>query len=172
MGGIDWEFGSGFLPTVRAETGLSFSTGNSRYGGYRVNRSHHNTTDFSWGIAGEWNLFRGFASVNQFRERMAEEEIARLGLSEQFLRVLTEVRDAYANYCNAREQTRLCRETLQWVYEQRALVQSAFWCGRDTITRLNGAQSDVVEAECRLAIARIETGKALAQLRAAVGMEE
>ncbi|MBQ9336997.1 MAG: TolC family protein [Lentisphaeria bacterium] len=167
-----WRAFSEFLPTVRAETGLDFSTGNSRYGGYRVDRSRHNTTDFNWGIAGEWNLFRGFASVNQFRERMAEQEIARLQLSEQFLRVLTEVRDAWANYRNAREQVRLCRETLQWVYEQRALVRSAFWCGRDTITRLNGAQSDVVEAECRLAIARIETAKALIQLRAAVGMEE
>ena len=103
---------------------------------------------------------------------MTEENIARLHLSEQFLRVLTEVKDAYANYRNAREQTRLCRETLEWVYEQRTLVQSAFWCGRDTITRLNGAQSDVVEAECRLAIARIEVCKALVQLQAAVGSDE
>ena len=38
----------------------------------------------------------------------------------------------------------ICREVLGWVFEQRALVKSEFWNGRNTITRLNGAQSEII----------------------------
>ena len=167
-----WSAYSAFLPVIRADAGLQFVTGDARYGGYTVNRSHHNTLDFTYGISGEWTLFKGFSTFNLIRDRRIRTELAKFQLEETFLNAVNEVKDAYANYLKARAQVKICRETLRWVVEQRTLVQSEFWNGRDTITRLNGAQSDVVEAECRLAIARIETGKALAQLRAAVGMEE
>ena len=85
-----------------------------------------------------------------------------------FLNAVNEVKDAYADYLNARAQVKICRETLRWVVEQRALVQSEFWNGRDTITRLNGAQSDLVEAQSSLAIALIELRKAVVQLQTAM----
>ena len=55
-------------------------------------------------------------------------------------------------------------------YEQRQLVTVEYWGGRETITRLNGAQSDLVGAEGKVAIAIVELNKALAQLNAAVNM--
>lgn len=167
-----WQSYSGFLPTIRAGTGLGFSAADSRYGGYQFDASHHNTLDFSYGLTGEWNLFRGFATVNLIRERRVLEDLSRLHLDNIFLQAITEVKDAYANYQNARGQVELARETLNQVYEQRALVQSAFWCGRDTITRLNGAQSAVVESESRLAIALIELRRAEIQLNAAMNLEK
>ena len=137
-----------------------------------MNSSHHNTLDFSYGFTGEWNLFRGFATVNLVRERRVLEDLAKLHLDNMFLQAVTEVKDAYANYRNAKGQVELAKATLNQVYEQRALVQSAFWCGRDTVTRLNGAQSAVVESESRLAIALIELRRAEIQLNAAMNLEK
>ena len=167
-----WSAYSAFLPVIRAETGLDFTSEDARYGGYQFNRSHHNTTDFYYGIGGEWNLFRGFSSWNLLRERRVREELAKLHLKDIFLSAVNEVKDAFANYKNASLQVSLCRKTVQWVYEQRSLVQSEFWCGHDTITRLNGAQSDLVEAESKLAIAMAELCKAAVQLNAAMNLED
>ena len=166
-----WSAYSAFLPVMRAESGLDFSAESAEYGGYQYKRSHHNTTDFFYGIRGEWNLFRGFSSWNTLRERRVQEELAGLHLKDVFLNAVNEVKDAFANYHNAFLQVSLCRETVQWVYEQRALVQSEFWCGHNTVTRLNGAQSDLVEAESRLAIAVTELCKASVQLAAAMNLE-
>ena len=166
-----WSAYSAFLPVIRAESGLDFSAESATYGGYQYNRSHHNTTDFFYGVRGEWNLFRGFSSWNTLRERRVQEELAGLHLKDVFLNAVNEVKDAFANYRNAVLQVSLCRKTVQWVYEQRALVQSEFWCGHNTITRLNGAQSDLVEAESRLAIAVTELCKAAVQLDAAMNLE-
>ena len=83
---------------------------------------------------------------------------------------MNEVKDAYANYKNAREQVAIYREMMKWVFEQRQLVQVEYWGGRETITRLNGAQSDLVNAEGKLAIAAVELNKAIAQLNAAVNV--
>ncbi|MBO4632169.1 MAG: TolC family protein [Lentisphaeria bacterium] len=165
-----WSAYAGFLPVVRAEAGLQFVTGNARYGGYSVRNSHHNTLDFTYGISGEWNLFKGFDSFNLIRERRIRTELAKFQLEETFLSAVNEVKDAYANYRNARAQVKIYRETLLWVAEQRSLVQSEFWNGRDTITRLNGAQSDLVEAQSRLAIALIELRKAVIQLQTAMNV--
>ena len=163
-----WSAYSGFLPTVRADAVFGWEAENARYGGYQVSRSHHNTTGFAYGVSGEWNLFKGFSTFNLIRERIVEEELAKLHLSEMFLQAVNEVKDAWANYRNALEQVKIYEETLAWVYEQRQLVQSEYWNGRNTITRLNGAQSDLVEAESRLAIALIELRKAEVQLDAAM----
>ena len=163
-----WSAYSGFLPTVRAEAGFGWGAENARYGGYHVNRSHHNTAGFTYGVSGEWNLFKGFSTFNLIRERTVDEELAKLHLGELFLNAVNEVKDAWANYQNALEQVKIFEETVGWVYEQRQLVQSEYWNGRDTITRLNGAQSDLVEAESRLAIALIELRKAEVQLDAAM----
>lgn len=165
-----WSAYSAFLPVIRAEAGLLFVTGNARYGGYSVTRSHHNTLDFTYGISGEWNLFRGFDSFNAIREWRIRTELAKFQLEDTFLNAVNEVKDAYANYRNACAQVKIYRETLRWVIEQRALVQSEFWNGRDTITRLNGAQSDLVEAQSRLAIALIELRKAVIQLQTAMNV--
>lgn len=165
-----WSAYSAFLPVVRADAGLQFVTGNARYGGYTVDRSHYNTLDFTYGISGAWNLFDGFASFNRIREWRIRTVLAKFRLEDTFLNAVNEVKDAYANYRNARAQVQIYREMLRWVFEQRALVQSEFWNGRNTITRLNGAQSDLVEAQSRLAISQIELRKAVIQLQTSMNV--
>ena len=166
-----WSAYAAFLPVVRADAGLQFVTGNARYGGYAVERSHYNTLDFTYGVSGEWNLFRGFDSFNRIREWRIRTELAKFRLEDAFLNAVNEVKDAYANYRNARAQVQIYREMLGWVAEQRALVQSEFWNGRNTITRLNGAQSELVEAQSRLAISQIELRKAVIQLQTAMNAD-
>ena len=70
---------------------------------------------------------------------------------------------------SAAESLRLYRESLGWVRRQRELVALEYWTGRVTITRLRGAQNDLVDAECGCAAALAQVVKAEAQLLAAVG---
>ena len=62
----------------------------------------------------------------------------------------------------------LHQQSLQWVRTQRQLVEIEYWAGNVTITRLRGAQNDLVDAECDLALALITLLKADAQLIAAI----
>ena len=82
--------------------------------------------------------------------------------------MIREVSDARENIVNAAGQLELYRQSLEWVFEQRQLVQSEYNSSRATITRLNGAQSDLIRAETMLAIAQIELNKAIVQLQSAI----
>ena len=82
---------------------------------------------------------------------------------------LAEVESSYAVRESAAESLRLYRESLGWVRRQRELVALEYWAGRVTITRLRGAQNDLVDAECGCAAALAQVVKAEAQLLAAVG---
>ncbi|MBO5923933.1 MAG: TolC family protein, partial [Lentisphaeria bacterium] len=146
----------------------SFSNNNFRYAGYRYNASRYNHIDNSYGAVMEWNLFEGFASYNLLRERKSLEETAQYNLQERFLQVIREVSDARENIINASGQLELYRQSLEWVFEQRQLVQAEYNAAKATITRLNGAQSDLIRAENMLAIAQIELNKAIVQLQSAI----
>ena len=157
-----------FMPSIRAYFSGSFSNHNSSYADYRYNASRYNHFDNSYGAEIEWNLFDGFASYNLLRELKTFEETAQYDLLEHFLQVINEVSDARANIINASGQLELYRQSLDWVFEQRKLVQSEYNSSQATITRLNGAQSDLIRAENMLAIAQIELNKAIIQLQSAI----
>ena len=57
------------------------------------------------------------------------------------------------------------------VLEQRELVYSEYWNGRETLTRVNEAQDELIEAESRLIFSQVQACKAVTQLHAAVGWE-
>ena len=116
----------------------------------------------------QWNLFEGFANYNLLRELNALESVKQYALLAKFLQVINEVSDARENILNASGQLELYRQSLEWVFEQRQIVQSEYNSARTTITRLNGAQSDLVKAENMLAIAQIELNKAIVQLQSAI----
>ena len=157
-----------FLPQIRLFADFSMETYAAKYNGASVHRSYYNQPGFTYGLTGEWNLFRGFHSYNGIRKWQAFEEMARQELDAVFLQVITEVRDAWANCRNSREQFMIYKEIVLYVREQRDLVNSEYWNGRETITRLNGAQSELVAARSRLAAATANLHKAQAQLRAAI----
>ena len=159
---------SSFMPTIRLFYDGTFSNNNFRYGSYRYQASRYNHLENSYGAVMQWNLFEGFASYNLLRERKVLEEITFYALQERFLQVIREVSDARENIVNAAGQLELYRQSLEWVFEQRQLVQSEYNSSRATITRLNGAQSDLIRAETMLAIAQIELNKAIVQLQSAI----
>ena len=82
--------------------------------------------------------------------------------------MINEVCDARENIVNAAGQLALYKQSLEWVFEQRKLVQAEYDSAKATITRLNGAQSDLVRAENMLAIAQIELNKAIIQPQTAI----
>ena len=159
---------STFMPTIRAFYTGKFSNNNFRYGGYHYNASRYNQLINDYGALVEWNLFEGFSTYNLIRELQAQEESSQYDLLECFLQVINEVSDARENIVNAAGQLELYRQSLEWVFEQRQLVQAEYNAAKATITRLNGAQSDLVRAENMLAIAQIELNKAVIQLQTAI----
>ena len=157
-----------FMPTVHLFYSGTFSNNNFRYADYRYNASRYNHLSNTYGATMQWNLFEGFASYNLLRELNAIEIAARYALQERFLQVINEVSDAHENIINAAGQLKLYRQSLDWVFEQRQLVQAEYNSAKATITRLNGAQSDLIRAENMLAIAQIELNKAVVQLQSAI----
>ena len=155
---------------IVAFAGAGIGTNELHYGGTDHKHSAYNSGTVHYGVRADWNLFNGFATFNLLRERESLEREARFKVEAAFLACVNEVQSAYANYRNAFEQVQLYSEIVKWAYEQRQLVTVEYWGGRETITRLNGAQSDLVGAEGKVAIAIVELNKALAQLNAAVNM--
>ena len=158
-----------FLPEIRFFSEFSQNTYHAQYGGWQVSEAHSKQGIFTYGLSAQWNLFKGFDSLNQLRQQEVFERIARWGVNAKFLEIMTEVRDARANCQNTRSQIEIFRDMAQWVREQRDLVFSEYRNGRETIPRLNEAQSVLVEAQSRLVISTVEFHKAAAQLAAATG---
>ncbi len=159
-----------FMPQIYLKADLGFTHEYSKLKHHDFNKYKYDEWGFSYGIYGKWNIFRGFADYNKLREAESYERYYLLQLGRKYLDIVTEVQIAYANYRNACVQVELYRQSCQWVKEQRDLVQAEYWGGQDTITRLNGAQSAVVESESKLAIALINSYKTLAQLEAAINL--
>lgn len=159
---------SGFMPTIKLFYSSDFGNHNSRYADYRYTASRYNRFANSYSATAEWDRFDGFSTYNLIRELQALEATAQYRLQERFLQVINEVSDARENIINAAGQLELYRQSLEWVFEQRQLVQAQYNAAKTTITRLNGAQSDLIRAENMLAIAQIELNKAIMQLQSTI----
>jgi outer membrane protein TolC len=160
-----------FFPELRLFSGFTLDTYDASYGGYKVSDARSRQGGFNYGIEGNWNLFRGFDTFNKVRQQEVLEKAAKWGLDAKFLEVVAEVRDAHSNCRNTRYQTEVFRSISRWVREQRDLVFSEYRNGRETITRLNEAQSALIEAQSRLVISAIQLKKSAIQLAAVTGTE-
>ena len=160
-----------FLPVIHLFSEFSLDTYNAKYGSYRFSSAHGNQRGFTYGAEGRWNLFQGFNSYNKLQKQLILEKIAMWGINKKFLEISAEVLDACSNCRNAHYQTGIYQSMSDWVREQRDLVYSEYRNGRETITRLNEAQSALVEAQSRLIISAIEYRKAVIQLAAVTGAE-
>ena len=158
-----------FMPQVHLFAGFSFDTASASYGDYPVRRSRYNHPEFSYGITASWNIFRGFHSFNELRKRQALEEVALWGLNKKYLEVTAEVGDALDHCRNAVIQIDIFTDMAEYVQEQRDLIYSEYINGRETVARVNQAQSELVAAQTALALWKIQYCKAASQLNAAVG---
>ena len=161
-----------FFPQFRFFSEFVLDTYDARYGGYRVSSARSRQGEFTYGVEGKWNIFRGFDTLNNVRRQKALEKVALWGLNAKFLEVAAEVRDAVSNCQNFHYQVKIFGAMLQWVKEQRDLVFSEYRNGRETLPRLNEAQATLVEAQSLLIVSTIEYNKAIAQLAAAAGIRD
>ena len=124
-----------------------------------------------YGLVADWQLLPLWTRWQRLRELREERSIARLRAVAVEIAALSEVESAYSVRESAAAALGFYRESLAWVRRQRELVAVEYWSGDVTITRLRGAQNDLVGAESGCAAALAEFCKAEARLLAAVGGE-
>ena len=162
---------SGFLPAVSAYSDLGFSTHAAKTAGRPSSRYYYNEGSFDYGLRSRWELFSGFSTVQLVRERSAMQQILFFQLRETYLQLVREVRSSLADCRNASAQVALHRKMALWSRRQRDLVAGEYEAGKETVTRLNQAQSEYVVSEARYVVARAKLGRARARLRAALGRD-
>ena len=114
-----------------------------------------------------WDLYTGGArraTVRAAQGSLAEMEAIAKRLQ---LSVESQIRRAVIDLADAQEQIRLQRENLKTAGENRRLVRVAYVAGKETLTRLNEAQRDFIQADADLALARIRVRQAWSDLDAA-----
>lgn len=168
-----WKYAglSAFSPVVNAYGTVGYQRKEDWMRGYDFSRSSWDNYNYGYGITADWLIFNGLQRYNRYRELQELYEESRLQFVQTQLQVLNEVETAYTIYRSSAEIAELYRQTMDWVFEQRNLVVVEYWAGNVTITRLRGAQNDLINAEGGLAVSLIEMCKANAQLIAAVNGE-
>ncbi|WP_176014704.1 TolC family protein [Victivallis sp. Marseille-Q1083] len=159
---------SAFFPVITLYGEAGYGTTAHNYGGYVVEHRAWNTPSVDYGVNADWQLFTGFARYNALRQYEYLAAEAGFQLDNATLLAINEVRAAHENLQTQAELAEYYRETLNWVFEQRQLINVEYWAGNVTITRLNEAQYELISAESDLAIVQVELKKAAAQLTAAV----
>ena len=162
---------SAYSPTISAYADLGFGTNLTRYYGntdYVHNYGENWSVDY--GLQANWQLFNGLIRYNQSREAMALLAESHYQVANTWLTVVSEVRNAYANYLQSVRQVNLYVKTLELTAKQRDLVEAEYRAGTAELTRLNEAQRDLVDAETQLASSYINVHNAKAQLEAAAAM--
>ena len=157
-----------FYPRIRAYAETGFGSMHSRIRGYDFGHSSWNRFFLGYGVEADWVLFKGFSRYNRYRELQNLCEESRRIFTGRQLKVLNDVENSYLMVKSSAECALLYQQSLKWVRTQRKLVEVEYWSGNVTITRLRGAQNDLVNAEGSLAMAVIALLKADAQLTAAV----
>jgi len=121
------------------------------------------------GVNVTYGLFTGGrnrATVAEARHQLEEAEYLlealRLGAAE-------DVRQSGIDLQTAQEALVLQRTTAEFVNANRDLVEKEYEAGQGSLARLNQAQRDLVEAEARLALARVALYSAWHALQTATG---
>ena len=121
------------------------------------------------GINLSYSLFAGGrnrANVAEARYQLEEAEY----LQEEIrLTASQEVRQSAINLHAAQDTLVLQRTTAEYVNTNRDLVEKEYRAGQGTLARLNQAQRDLIEAEARLALARVAVYSARHSLETATG---
>ncbi len=160
---------------VRAAKGLfSPAVGLSGSWGFdRTSNVHYGADDQSsaGGIEVRWDLYTGGSRRARLRGTQAIYAEARAALARLRLSVQAEVRQAVIDLTDAQEQIRLQRENLSTALENRRVVRVGYLAGKETLTRLNQAQRDYIEADAGLARSRIRLRIAWSDLHAAAAFD-
>ena len=124
-------------------------------------------TSSSVGLSLNYSLFSGGRRKAEVAEARAIETEAEYLLEDAELNAVSEVRRTLADLTTAQEQLLLQRTTAEFVQRQRDLVEKEYNAGQGSLERLNQAQRDLIEAQGRLAQARVALRQAWHELRTA-----
>ena len=121
------------------------------------------------GVNLNYTLFAGGRNRASVHEAKHYRDESAWLLKDAELNAKAEVRDALLQLDAAQKQLVLQRTTTEFVEKNRSLVEKEYNAGQTDLTRLNQAQRDLVEAQSRLASARVSLLAAWHNLRTASG---
>ena len=113
-------------------------------------------------------LFDGFANYNNIKIAAANMAQADYNQAQNWIDIITEVRNAYENYVSSVEAAKLSQQIYQLTLETRNLVDNEYNAGTALVTRVNQAETALVQAQNNLATAIVNISNAQAQLDAAI----
>jgi len=116
-----------------------------------------------------YNLFAGGLTRARIGEARANRTAAENLLADQRLAVSAEVNKAITRLKASQKQLRLQRDNAKLVNENRELVEKEYAAGQTSLVRLNEAQRNLVQAQGRLALARVSLGNAWYNLDVVTG---
>ena len=123
----------------------------------------------SIGVFLRWNLFAGgedWARIKEQKRVVAESE---RNLDTLKIGVASEIQEALAQLIAAQDQLELQRSNAALVQQNRDLVEKEYNSGQGSLVRVNEAQRDLIQAQGRLALARVSLRNAWVNLEASTG---
>jgi outer membrane protein TolC len=160
-----------FAPTVDVFGSWGYQRNADGYFGNFQYRPRTQDRSFNYGFEARWVLFSGGERIARLREAQAVLAQKQELLTEKWIGVVAEVRQAYADLKRRIEQVGIYKETLSYVTKNRSLVEESYKAGNTSITRLNEAQRDLVTADSDYVRAIIDLENSKANLAAAVGVD-
>lgn len=141
------------------------------YDAQRGNNADFSSDDFTGtvGLNVSYSVFAGGRNKAALAEARAARKESEFTLAEKQINASQEVRTALIELRTAVEQVKLQRESAVYVARNRDLVEKEYKAGQTSLARLNQAQRDLVEAEGRLAQARVSLRQAWENLYSATG---
>lgn len=139
------------------------------WGGSRIGDSKFREEDFSstLGFSVSYNLFSGGRRMAQLSKAKHAHRGAELRMNEAELKAVSEIRNALLDLDISQQQVILQRATTEYVEKNRDLVEKEYAAGKTATAGLNQAQRDLVEAQVRLALARVSLRQSWHELRTA-----
>lgn len=137
----------------------------------RNNNSRFREDDFSGtvGVTVDYDLFTGGRNRASVREARYGKQEAQYRLESVELDAAAEVRQALVDLRVVQEQVILQQATVEYVERNRDLVKREYDAGQGALALLNQAQRDLIQAQARLALARVSLRQAWQLLDTATG---
>lgn len=154
------------MSTLYPQIGVSLSRSANREEDSEFREDDFSTTI---GVDLTYNLFAG----GKYKAMRAEARWLVKEAEENYnstrISVISEIYTSLQEVLSAIEQLKLQRETAEYVKQNRDLVEKEYNAGQAPLVRLNEAQRDLVEAESRLATAKVGLFRAMYKLKTVSG---
>ena len=153
---------SAFYPVIQVSASLD---------GERTGNAHYGTDDFgnTVGLFMNYNLFSGGFDRARLAEARHRQREIESDLDSVNISAAAEVQQALTLLETAQKELLLQRTNAELVKKNRDLVEKEYQAGQTSLVRLNEAQRDLVQAQSRLATARVALRQAWVSLDTSTG---